>query len=97
MKSWNWLVDSVTACAGNARLQNGERYTGEFKAGVASGRGRTVSPSGERYSGEFADGKRHGFGRCVFENGDKYQGAPPCHLHIPMAISTYPWQDLNCE
>lgn len=60
--------------AGNAKLQNGDRYTGEFQDGLAHGQGRVVSASKERYEGDFVAGKRHGQGRCILANGDKYSG-----------------------
>ena len=61
--------------AGNARLEDGDRYTGSFRGGVPHGQGRMVSSNGDRYQGQWANGRRHGPGRCLFANGDKYQGS----------------------
>lgn len=60
--------------AGNARLADKSRYTGDFLEGKPHGKGRLQTADGERYEGLFVEGRRHGEGRCISANGDRYVG-----------------------
>ena len=73
--------------AGNARLANGDRYTGEWLAGVPSGQGRCLFGNGDRYDGEWLAGKRSGQGRCSYANGDKYQGGDCIFASLPSMMT----------
>ncbi|EFC40616.1 predicted protein [Naegleria gruberi] len=54
---------------------NGDMYSGEWKDGVANGKGLyTWKVTDDRYMGEFLNMKRHGSGTMLFQNGHKYDG-----------------------
>ena len=56
------------------RFADGGKYRGEWKEGVPSGKGNSISPAGDTYSGEFLDGVPHGLGVHKWANGEKYEG-----------------------
>lgn len=51
-----------------------ERYEGELKDGLQSGKGIFTAPDGIRYEGEWKDGLQNGQGIYIDENGDRYEG-----------------------
>jgi hypothetical protein len=61
-------------CQGTVKLPDGSKYTGEFRNGVANGRGRFNSRKYGYYVGEFRNGKFHGQGTLKAPNGWKYFG-----------------------
>lgn len=52
----------------------GERYEGEFKAGVYHGKGRLVRSDGQVHDGRFAGGALDGSGSIEMPNGDRFVG-----------------------
>ena len=52
----------------------GDKYVGEFKAGVKNGQGTFTWANGDKYVGEWKDDKRNGRGTFTWANGDKYVG-----------------------
>ena len=63
-----------TSCVGTYTTSFGVRYKGEFKDGLAHGKGSVTFAHGEKYVGEFKDGIKHGKGTFTLANGDKYEG-----------------------
>lgn len=61
-------------CQGTIKLPDGAKYVGEFRNGVANGRGRYTSGKYGTYVGEFKNGKFHGRGTLRAPNGWKYAG-----------------------
>eukprot|EP00811_Abedinium_folium_P035088 NODE_7912_length_1539_cov_7.127479.p1 GENE.NODE_7912_length_1539_cov_7.127479~~NODE_7912_length_1539_cov_7.127479.p1 ORF type:complete len:320 (+),score=60.46 NODE_7912_length_1539_cov_7.127479:130-1089(+) len=53
---------------------DGSAYTGHWKAGSASGRGKIVKSSGSIYEGGWLDGKKHGDGAERLEGIGLYKG-----------------------
>jgi hypothetical protein len=50
--------------------QNGDKYDGDFKRGIAHGMGTyTFHAGGEIYQGDFRNGKRHGRGKFYYPDG----------------------------
>ena len=56
------------------RYPNGDIYKGEFKAGLAEGRGVYRFANGNVYEGEFKAGKREGRGVIRWANGNMSSG-----------------------
>ena len=81
--------------AGNVRLANGDRYTGDFLKGHPHGHGRSVTSGGDKYTGDWREGQRHGKGKCVFANGDRYQGQCSPSFSSLMAHFQLSWRLLN--
>ena len=54
---------------GVLRLENGDKYEGDFVAGRMHGVGRYVATDGSIYLGEFRDGLRHGLGKLTLVEG----------------------------
>ena len=59
---------------GSATLSDGSIYVGEFKDGVANGKGTIKYPNGIIYEGEMANGKPHGLGTITYTGGAKQVG-----------------------
>ncbi|HKK73955.1 MAG TPA: caspase family protein [Saprospiraceae bacterium] len=57
-----------------AVFSNGNRYEGDFAAGMPHGLGAMAFPNGDEYYGNFYRRYRHGKGRMKFSNGDHYFG-----------------------
>jgi hypothetical protein len=53
---------------------NGDRYEGEFKAGLMNGWGTYTFRNGDRYEGQFKDDMREGRGVLTSPGGDRYTG-----------------------
>jgi hypothetical protein len=56
------------------RYADGGTYKGEWKDGLPSGKGTSVSPIGDIYTGDFLGGVPHGTGVHQWANGEKYEG-----------------------
>ncbi len=52
----------------------GDKYVGEFKAGVKNGQGTFTWANDNKYVGEWKDDKRNGQGTFTWANGDMYVG-----------------------
>jgi hypothetical protein len=61
-------------CYGELKLDNGDRYIGEFKNNDRNGQGAYTFVDGRQYVGQFKDGNYDGFGTFIFPNGEKYVG-----------------------
>ncbi len=61
---------------GNGRMQwkNGDRYEGNFAAGLFQGRGRLSMSSSGTYTGNFVLGEMEGLGELVYPDGSRYRG-----------------------
>ena len=53
---------------------SGDKYIGEFKAGLMDGRGAYTDVKGNIYKGQFKKGNRHGYGTMQWKGGDMYIG-----------------------
>lgn len=53
---------------------SGDRYEGEFKAGLMNGWGTYQYRNGDRYEGQFKDDMKDGRGVLLYHNGDRYTG-----------------------
>ena len=60
---------------GTVRLQNGAKYSGEFKSGKPHGKGIMYYTNGNKYLGTWRNGNRHGKGKLVIKNQGEYIGA----------------------
>lgn len=76
MASKSKLVGNAAEINGfhEMRFADGGSYRGEWKDGVPSGNGMSVSPNGDRYSGDFLKGVPHGRGSHSWANGEQYEG-----------------------
>lgn len=54
--------------------ENGNTFTGQFKAGLREGTGEETTPDGDGYLGQWLRDMKHGKGRMVLANGDLYAG-----------------------
>ena len=61
-------------CVGTETLPNGNKYVGEYKIGLPSGKGTYTWPNGDKYVGNFKDSKRTGWGVYTFANGRQWVG-----------------------
>ncbi len=61
---------------GNGRMQwkNGDRYEGNFAAGLFQGQGRLSMSSSGTYTGNFVLGEMEGLGELVYPDGSRYRG-----------------------
>jgi len=55
-------------------LQNGDKYIGEVKDGVANGVGKIYYTDGRQFFGSWENGKRNGFGTTITKDGVKFNG-----------------------
>ena len=53
---------------------NGDRYDGEFQAGLRNGCGTFTFANGRQYMGQFEDDQFHGIGIWQLETGERYVG-----------------------
>ena len=51
-----------------------EKYVGDIKNGLPSGKGTSTYPEWKKYIGKWKEGKRNGQGKETFENGCIYEG-----------------------
>ncbi len=72
IREWKNCFGRYVAELNNA--YKGDVYEGEFRNGVPSGQGSSVSSRSGNYVGEFKNGKPNGHGTNIFNNGDKYVG-----------------------
>ena len=61
-------------CIGTVLYSNGDKYTGAFKEGTRSGKGRYTYSNGNKYIGQWTNGKKNGKGVFIYFNGSKYIG-----------------------
>ncbi len=61
-------------CEGRYQYDNGDAYSGEWRAGKKHGQGTYVWANGQRYEGQWVDGRKEGFGRYFWPNGDFFEG-----------------------
>ena len=66
--------DDLKSGRGVQIWENGSRYDGFWKAGMACGHGRLIHAEGDVYEGEWARDKANGFGVYSYFNGSKYEG-----------------------
>ena len=53
---------------------NGNKYEGQFKAGLPNGKGIFINKDGHKYIGDFKNALWDGEGKLTFPNGDQYSG-----------------------
>ena len=75
----SWSTSTWNNCVGTYNWDNGDKYVGEHKNGMAHGQGtRTFGLksewAGDKYVGEYKDDKRNGQGTYTYANGNKYVG-----------------------
>ena len=68
------LADGRPHGSGRLELRSGERFEGNWVAGILDGEGMHLDASGNRYSGTFADSLPHGQGRQAMADGTIYEG-----------------------
>lgn len=68
------LRGNCTQGFGTMTFPNNSRYTGEFTAGLMSGRGIFYYANGNKYIGFWLKNQRHGEGKLVYSNGNIYSG-----------------------
>jgi len=49
-------------------------YVGDFKDGLAHGRGKVTFDDGSTYEGDWLDDKKHGKGKYIYNDGSMYEG-----------------------
>ena len=59
---------------GEFSFANGDRYVGEVRRGVITGKGSLWTGDGDIYNGAFKDGAPHGSGTFTSGRGDRYVG-----------------------
>ncbi|NSL54240.1 MORN repeat-containing protein [Uliginosibacterium aquaticum] len=57
------------------KWDNGNRYSGQMRAGKRHGQGRFDWANGQSYDGDWQDDQATGKARIVYANGDRYEGA----------------------
>ena len=68
------LVGDCINGYGEALLEKGVKYFGEFKDAVIHGEGKITTPGGTLWEGRFVVGKQDGFGKRYYETGETYVG-----------------------
>lgn len=61
-------------CEGSFQYDNGDEYSGEWKAGKKHGQGVYIWADGQRYEGQWREGRKQGVGRYFWPNGDVFEG-----------------------
>ena len=59
---------------GTQTWQDGAKYNGDWRSGMAEGEGVFYHANGDVYTGEFYQDRANGFGVYVHSNGQKYEG-----------------------
>ena len=59
---------------GTLELNDGTKYTGEWKDDKQNGKGHYIYYNGDEYEGDFVNDKKHGKGIYKFINGNSYEG-----------------------
>ncbi|MBF0127177.1 MAG: hypothetical protein HQM02_08190 [Magnetococcales bacterium] len=59
---------------GTYRFDNGEEYTGEWRAGQRHGTGTYTFLNGEKYRGEWRNDRMEGKGVFTYQDGSRYEG-----------------------
>jgi len=79
---------------GVMKWQNGDRYEGDWVAGLREGKGKYLSkPTGGKYEGEYVADLKEGSGKYTFANGDTYDGQWKAGLRHGQG--TYTWKEKN--
>ena len=68
-----WL-ESRADCGSHIEIHRGNRFCGQWKAGLRHGTGTFYYASGARYSGEWVGGFKQGSGTFIQENGKLFVG-----------------------
>ena len=66
-------ISAWTNCYGTSNGSNFS-YEGEYKNGIAHGKGINIWESGEKYVGDFKNDDRNGTGTYTWPNGERYVG-----------------------
>jgi uncharacterized protein YlxW (UPF0749 family) len=59
---------------GPRAFENGDRFEGEWKAGLPDGAGTCSTANGDRYEGDWKAGVKEGKGTLFYASGDRYEG-----------------------
>ena len=83
-------------------MLNKQIYEGEFRDGVAHGKGVMLWEDGQHYDGEWVDGRAHGNGLLTFSDGSEKKGPfVPCSAkwYTPLKVNKtfWPGQLLEAE
>ena len=71
----NQLINYKREGNGKYIWEDGEYYIGQFKNGVANGKGIIYYSNGNiRYEGDWIIGKKEGYGKLILKNGEYYIG-----------------------
>jgi hypothetical protein len=62
---------------GVCETADGERYSGEYAAGLPHGKGTYRFKNGNIYEGEYKEGKICGYGTIRFPDNRRFEGALP--------------------
>lgn len=60
---------------GTTKLQNGSKYSGDFRSSIPHGKGIMYYPNGNKYLGTWNNGKRHGKGKLIIKGQGSYIGS----------------------
>jgi len=60
---------------GTTKLQDGSKYSGDFRSGKPNGKGIMNYPNGNKYLGAWKDGNRHGKGKLIINGQGSYIGS----------------------
>jgi len=86
--------DKAAEGYGVMKWQNGDRYEGDWVAGLREGKGKYLSKAtGGKYEGEYAADLKEGSGKYTFANGDSYDGQWKAGLRHGQG--TYTWKEKN--
>merc|ERR1711971_971342 len=84
--------DKAAEGNGVMKWQNGDRYEGDWVAGLREGKGKYLSKAtGGKYEGEYAADLKEGLGKYTFANGDSYDGQWKAGLRHGQG--TYAWEE----
>ena len=61
--------------SGTIKLQDGSKYSGEFKMGQPHGKGIMYYTNGNKYLGKWKNGNRHGKGKLIIKEQGDYIGS----------------------
>merc|ERR1712032_734407 len=82
--------DKAAEGYGVMKWQNGDRYEGDWVAGLREGKGKYLSKAtGGKYEGEYAADLKEGSGKYTFANGDSYDGQWKAGLRHGQGKFTY--------
>lgn len=81
---------------GQGRLTwtNGDKYDGEFLAGLMHGKGKFISPTSGTYKGDYVRGRMEGRGMLTYPDGSRYEGEFVGNQFHGKGKLTYPRGDI---